>query len=166
MLVKKYKTDQVSPDQYKEAEFNHDHDIFDSHKFISSGDSGSFELHILIFKEKGAKKSDAYELGFGKWDSKSNTLDDLFETNNNDVDQILATVAEKALEFLLNHPNARIFATGSTPGRTRLYQRQIAKNLDIIPPSLRVQGVSVKDNSGWSDFQKGINYDAFLLSAK
>lgn len=166
MLVKKYTTDQVSPDQYKGAQFYESHDIFDSHKFMSTGQNGSFELHILIFKEKGADKNEAYELGFGKWDSASKELDDLFETNNKDVDQILATVAEKALEFLKRYQNAQIFATGSTAGRTRLYQRQIARNLDIIPPSLRIQGGSIKSNPGWSDFQKGINYDAFLLSAK
>ncbi|GLU56389.1 hypothetical protein Dfri01_58500 [Dyadobacter frigoris] len=166
MIVKKYNTDQVHPDQYKGADFYEDHDIFDSHKFISTGNSGTFELRTLIFKEKGADKNDAYELGFGKWNPETKKLDDLFETNNEDVDEILATVAGKALEFLKKHPQARIFATGSTPGRTRLYQRQIGKNLDNIPDSLRIQGVSIKTKLGWSDFQKGINYDAFLLSAK
>ncbi len=166
MSVKKYNTDQVNPDQYKGADFYDHYNIFASDKFISTGESGTFELHIVIFQKKGSRRRNLYELGFGKWNPDTKEIDDLFETKNGDVDEILATVAVKALEFLQNHPSAAIYAVGSTETRTRLYQRQIAKNLDIIPESLRIQGVSVKNNLGWSDFEKGINYDEFLLTAK
>ncbi|WP_409017702.1 DUF6934 family protein [Dyadobacter sp. CY323] len=54
----------------------------------------------------------------------------------------------------------------STAVRTRLYQREIAKIIDLVPRELKIEGLIRADDIGFMDFKKGINFDAFLLSAK
>lgn len=46
-------------------------------------------------------------------------------TNNEDRQKVLATVADTVVDFLNNHRQAAIFAKGSTASRTRLYQMNI-----------------------------------------
>lgn len=166
MLIELYTTHYLTPDQYKDCNFFDQIDILDSYKFYSSGINGLFELRIIITKRKGDPHQHRYNLGFGKWDSANLDIDDLFKTKNGDVDKILATVASKAVDFLKKFPKAEIGAKGSTDARTRLYQKSIAKNFEFIPSSLRIDGIIIKDNYGWREFEKGKNYDAFLLSAK
>ncbi|MEO6286445.1 MAG: hypothetical protein ABIN80_26275 [Dyadobacter sp.] len=166
MLVEQYTTIEVNTDEYKNGEFFKKNNIFAACKFTSTGDSGSFELIVFIFRSKKSKYPNDYTLGFGKWNVDTSEVDDLFETRNRDVERILATVAQVAVNFLKRRPMAGIYAQGSTAARTRLYQKGISQNLGIVPPSLRIEGLVVKDNFGWADFKKGINYDAFLLPAK
>jgi len=52
---------------------------------------------------------------------------------------------------------------GSTPSRTRLYQMGIAKIWDQINLVFEIQGYV---DYTWCPFQKGINFEAFLLKGK
>ena len=47
-----------------------------------------------------------------------------------------------------------------------LYQREIAKIIHLVPEELKIEGLIRANDIGFIDFKKGINFDAFLLSAK
>jgi hypothetical protein len=57
-----------------------------------------------------------------------------------------------------------VYAKGSTPARTRLYQMGISANWADIAPLLYVYGY--EQNKGWEPFQKNIRYHAFLVKRK
>jgi len=164
MTVPQYKIHSVELEEYKN--YLDYVDILDSCKFYSIGKSGNFELRMLITREKGSANMNDFNLGFGVWNDEIKDIDDGVETRNGDMQQILATVAKRSLEFLEKYPNAELFAKGSTPSRTRLYQMEISKFIDDVPKNLRIEGLITKNNIGFVNFQKGINFDAFLLSAK
>ncbi|GLU53481.1 DUF6934 family protein [Dyadobacter frigoris] len=166
MHIERYITDHLDPDSYIECSFFDIVDVLDSHKFYSSGSNGIFELRSILTRLKTTTNRHRLNLGFEVWNSSALDIDDLFETRNGDADEILATVAWKALEFLLMNPETEIFTSGSTSARTRLYQIGIARNMDYLPENLRIEGIELQKKSGWVEFQKGINYDAFLLSVK
>ena len=73
-----------------------------------------------------------YNIGFGDVDEKTGQIDDKVESRNGDKDKVLATVALSAVEFLRTHPTAAIYATGSTPTRTRQYQMGLNRFYDAM----------------------------------
>lgn len=142
-----------------------------SYRFLSEGPRGTFTLHVRFERIR----ADTYNLGFGVIDQESAWLDDLIEVRNGDSQKILATVSNIALEFLENHPSDRIFATGSTKSRTRLYQMGINRILPSLKgytiagyvarrsylPSI---GAIFSDRpEEWHTFEKSVLYDAFLI---
>lgn len=80
-----------------------------------------------------------------------------------DRDKISATVAATVLDFTENFPDIMVYAKGSTPARTRLYQMGIISNLDQIEPLLEVYEF-VGEN--WERFAKNVNYEAFIVLRK
>ncbi len=94
---------------------------------------------------------------------KRNKIYDNVITNNQDREKILATVASTVLEFTRHFPDVMVYAKGSTPARTRLYQMGIVANWNEIEPLLYVYGF-YKDN--WLPFEKNVNYEAFLALRK
>jgi hypothetical protein len=68
------------------------------------------------------------------------------------------------LEFTQRFPDVIVYAKGSTPARTRLYQIGISANWSEIEPLLHVFGY--EQNRGWVPFKKNVNYDAFLVRRK
>ena len=141
-------------------------EIVDSCKFFSTGKNGDFELRILIARNKTDLRTNQYSLGFGVWNPTLRDIDDHFQTRNDDMRVILATVAQRAIEFLKKKPSALIYAEGSSVARTRLYQREIAKIICEIPDEFIVKGLIRKDDIGFVIFKAGLNYDGFLLSSK
>ena len=102
-------------------------------------------------------------LGFGDINYQTGEINDLIVSNNNDRDKILATIAATVIEFTDYFPNAFIYAKGSTPARTRLYQMAIAANLAEISAVLDIFGF-INDN--WYDFKLYVNYEAFSVLRK
>jgi hypothetical protein len=100
-----------------------------------------------------------YNLAFGDWDPVTKVIDDLFVTNNNDRDKILATVASIVVHFSNRFPTALIFVQGSTPSRTRLYRIGLTLNYDEISEIFDVYGLREQ----WETFKPGTNYNAFLV---
>lgn len=113
--------------------------------------SGNFEIDTL------------YNLGFGDYDWTTHTLDDRAKSRNGDRDKVLATVAAAALDFLDKHPDSALYATGSTPERTRLYQMGLNRYYEEISPTYQIWGR--RDNQ-WESFEQKQNYDAFVLRKK
>jgi hypothetical protein len=132
------------------------------YEFYSNGPNGNIKKVVEFYKLEEYEE-EVYNLAFGDWDDKDQHFDDLAITNNSDRDKVLATVAATVFEFMEDHPRAIILAWGSTKSRTRLYQMGIARLWDQISLLFEIQG---NINSTWQPFQKGVNFDAFLLKAK
>jgi hypothetical protein len=133
------------------------------YEFYSEGPKGNIKkiVRYSLIQEKPYK---IYNLGFGDWDETENDVDDMVNTNNQDRQRVLATVADTVMDFLKNHPKASVFAKGSTKSRTRLYQMNIAAFWDeISDASFIVKGYL---NKVWQPFQKGINFEAFIIRKK
>lgn len=124
-----------------------------------------------------------YNIGFGVWELWRRDINDRATIRNGDTDRILATVGQKALEFLRQNPDANIAATGSVlPGelalRTRKYQMGINKYYNELSKFCNIYGFEADKVDGvimgewpdwegkWVRFAPGANYDAFLLNLK
>jgi hypothetical protein len=101
-----------------------------------------------------------YNLAFGDVDNITGELNDNIVTNNGDAEKVLATVAYAVYLFSSQHPNSWIYATGSTPGRIRLYQMGISKYLMLVKADFEILG-ELKNE--WKFYQPGINYEAFVV---
>ena len=109
-----------------------------------------------------------YNLAFGDWNDEINDYVDNVESNNGDMEKVLATVANTAFEFWEEYPDALIFFRGSQPTgekarRTRLYQMKINRYFADISLIADVRGF---ENYGWEQFMVDKNYIAFLISQK
>ncbi|MFT4156174.1 DUF6934 family protein [Parafilimonas sp.] len=131
-------------------------------QFESLGPNGRV-LKVIVVTPQNSNGVTYFNLAFGDWDKAQQKLDDLSITNNNDREKVLATVAAVVLEFLNNFPDMMVYAEGSTPSRTRLYQIGIASQYEKISSLLHVYGFV---NGQWEEFRKGYNYEAFLVSLK
>lgn len=129
------------------------------YEFYSEGPRGRIKKTVIYSQVE----ENLFNLGFGDWNEELQGLDDSNRSNNGDRDKVLATVAFTALNFTGHFPGARIFAVGSTPARTRLYQMGIGDNLLEINEKLEIKGF-IDDQ--WEVFQRGRNYAAFLLTRK
>ena len=104
-----------------------------------------------------------FNLSFGDWDDGAQWFKDFSRSNNGDRDKVLATVASTVFDFFAFHPNAKIFAKGTTPAKTRLYQMGINVNWKEISKFLEIHGYI---NGGWEKFKRYKNYDAFIIWPK
>ena len=132
------------------------------YEFFSEGPKGRIKK-VIQFHLLSAPSAPIYNLGFGDWREKGEYVDDLIVSNNQDRKKVLATVAYAVIDFTEKNRDAYIVAQGSTAARTRLYQMGIsgfyehASNLFYISGYLRAE---------WIPFQKGRNYEAFLIRRK
>lgn len=78
--------------------------------FCSIGGQGVIELRMRITLMDAETRF--YNIGFGVWDAWKKDINDKITIRNGDTDRILATVGQKALEFLKQNPRANIAATG------------------------------------------------------
>jgi len=63
-------------------------------------------------------------------------ISDITNSNNGDMEKVLYTVANTVYDFLDHYPDELIFAHGSTPIRTRLYQRKLMQMLQKLAQNL------------------------------
>lgn len=133
------------------------------YEFYSKGPKGTIKkvVRYSLIEEYPYK---IYNLGFGDWIEEKQDVDDLINTNNQDSQKVLGTVADTVIDFLTNHPNAAVFASGSTASRTRLYQMNILSYWkEISEASYFIQGYV---GGEWKPFQKGTNFEAFIIRKK
>jgi hypothetical protein len=128
-------------------------------EFVSEGPKGEIEK-LIEYIETGIKG--VYNLGFGDKNI-FGKIDDFVITNNGDSRKVLATVASTVITFTDKYPNASIYATGSSKARTRLYRMGIANNLSDILQYFEVYGLR---GIVWYEFEKNVEYDAFLVKRK
>jgi hypothetical protein len=125
--------------------------------FLSEGPRG--EIKKSVRYTKTAIKN-VYNLAFGDINLLSNKIDDQVISDNGDAAIVLATVAATLYVFTKRYPDAHILIMGSTKSRTRLYQMAIGKYISIIKEDFHIY---TRRNDAWVYFEKGVNYDSFLI---
>ena len=90
-----------------------------SYEFISEGPKGQIPKRIQFTL---VNRQGVYNLAFGDKDPETGEIDGKVVSNNADSERVLATVVSAVFAFLDKHPDAWVFASGSTAARTRLYQ--------------------------------------------
>ena len=131
-----------------------------SYEFISEGPKGLIPKRIQFTL---VNREEVYNLAFGDKDLLTGEIDDQSVSNNGDSEKVLATVASAVFAFLNQHPDAWIYASGSTAARTRLYQMGISRFLNDIDDSLEIYGQIANQ---WHPFKRNQTYAAFLARWK
>jgi hypothetical protein len=144
-------------DQRYQLKFSQAFEVFE---FTSEGSKGRINK---IVKYTETSTQGIYNLGFGDKIDDSDDFDDNVISNNEDSGRVLATVAGTVYIFTDKFPNAYVYATGSSPSRTRLYRMGISKHLEEIEEDFQVYGFI---NESLEKFRKNRNYHAFLLTRK
>ena len=129
-------------------------------EFTSTGIKGEITKLIIFSK---TNKRGVYNLAFGDKIKKSDEIDDLIISNNGDGLKVLATVVFALYIFTGKHKNCWIYIEGSTKARTRLYRMGISKYFALVKLDFFIMGLYGED---WSEFEKYINYDAFIVRRK
>lgn len=132
------------------------------YEFFSEGPNGTIKkvVRYRLIQEYPIR---IYNLGFGDWNEEKGDIDDMIASNNQDRQKVLATVADTVLDFTGSHPDSFVFAQGSTAARTRLYQMGISAFWNEIGSLFLVLAYSEGE---WQSFEKGKNYEAFLIRRK
>ncbi len=131
-------------------------------EFESEGTNGKIKK-IVRFSPENADGVTYFNIAFGDAIGKTGRLNDKAISDNKDTNKIPGTVAATILEFTEYFPDVMVYAKGSTPSRTRLYQMGIAANWGDIDQVLKVYGFK---EGKWLMFRKNINYEAFLAVRK
>lgn len=133
---------------------------FTRFEFISEGPKGAIRK-LIEFQR--TFDPNTYNLAFGDKNSLSGGMDDLAVTNNGDTEKVLATVVSAVHTFLDYHPEAYVYAQGSTKARTRLYRMGITRYYEEIQRDFHVYGRVGED---FVDFEVGTDYEGFLAQRK
>lgn len=133
-------------------------DDYKYYKFTSVGVKGRITKVVRYYD---LELNDYYNLGFGDQNPDTGDLDDLVISNNGDTEKVLATVAMTVFAFTSRYPKAKVYITGSTEIRTRLYRMGISRHLCSIELDFKVEGLI---GGEWQAFRKDVPYEAFLIT--
>jgi len=111
------------------------------------------------FEKIGA---DIYNLAFGDLDE-SREINDLCVSNNHDMNKVLATVVKTALTFFEAYPDRRVYFTGSSRARIRLYSAILAREFQNWESVFEVLGMQ---HGKPTPFERGVSYEAFIINKK
>lgn len=103
-----------------------------------------------------------YNLAFGDLDE-NREINDLCVSNNHDMNIVLATVVKTTLTFFEAYPDRRVYFTGSSSARIRLYSAILARESENWEPVFEVLGMQ---NGKPVPFERGMNYEAFIITKK
>ena len=143
--------------------YNYFTNDYQAYEFFSEGPKGRIRK-LVIFTKIPETDPVIYNLAFGDAHPVTGKIDNEVISNNEDRDIVLATVANSVATFYDHYGNQYIYAEGSTPSRTRLYQMGIASLWEEISTDFEIFGLKDGD---WQGFQpNGINYEAFLVKRK
>jgi hypothetical protein len=136
---------------------------YKDYEFYSTGPKGHIKK-LVTFTRVPETDPAIYNLAFGDVNTKTGELDDAIITDNHDRDIILATVANTIVSFCNRYGDHYIYAEGSTPSRTRLYQISIGRLWEQISTDFEVYGL-MKEK--WYSFEPNShNFEAFLVKRK
>lgn len=132
-------------------------------QFTSVGPNGKI---VIVVQYNKTDASNIYNLAFGNL-LENGDVDDHIRNCNQDRNKILATVAASVYEFTAQYPDVRIFFTGSTPVRTRLYRMALTLNFIELSGDFEIFGVTVSNRIFLIEpFMKGKEYYGFLINRK
>ncbi|MCW3108083.1 MAG: hypothetical protein JWQ09_2589 [Segetibacter sp.] len=129
-------------------------------EFISVGSKGAIRKMIEF---QTTSTPNLYNLAFGDKNPETGELDDLAISNNGDTEKVLGTVVAAVYAFFNRNPEAIIYATGSTPARTRLYRMGIIKFYDEIQNDFYLYG---QIGGKMYVFEVGKEYEGFVAQRK
>jgi hypothetical protein len=132
-------------------------DSLEVFEFVSVGTKGNIPK-LIKFSETALKGF--YNLAFGDKDSLTGEIDDKAVSNNGDSEKVLATIVSAVYAFTDKETDAWVYATGSTPARTRLYRMGVTKYIDEVRQNFEVYGLL---NGEWENFDKDVDYTAFIV---
>jgi len=146
--------------KYPRYQYSSDKDLH-VFEFVSIGRKGSIKK-IVQYTEMSVEGY--YNLAFGDLNEETGDIDDRVITNNGDSLKVLSTVASSVYAFTGKYPKTKVFATGSSESRTRLYRMGISNNLEELKEDFLVYGLT-KDEI-FEEFIAGENYLGFLVTRK
>lgn len=129
-------------------------------EFISVGSKGAIRK---IIEFQATSTPGLYNLAFGDKHPETDEIDDLAISNNGDTQKVLGTVVAALYAFFDRNREAIIYATGSTPARTRLYRMGISKFFDEIQNDFYLYG-QIGDKL--FVFEVGVKYEGFVAQRK
>lgn len=129
-------------------------------EFTSVGPKGKIPK-IIEFQSSDVKGY--YNLAFGDKHLMTGEMDDLSVANNGDTDKVLATVVNALYIFLDDNPEAFVYATGSTPARTRLYRMGLTRFYNTVKADFHLFG---RVGDDFLEFEIGKEYEGFLVRRK
>jgi hypothetical protein len=129
-------------------------------EFISVGSKGAIRKMIEF---QDTSTPGLYNLAFGDKNADTGELDDLAISNNGDTEKVLGTVVSALYAFFSRNPEAIVYATGSTPARTRLYRIGITKFYNDIQNDFYLYG-QIGDKL--YAFEAGKEYEGFVAQRK
>ena len=94
---------------------------------------------------------------------KTDQIDDLIVSNNEDTEKDLATVVAALYAFFDKHPDAFVYATGSSSARTRLYRMGITRFYKEIIQDFDLYG---QLDDKFYEFEVGKDYSGLLAQRK
>ena len=100
---------------------------------------------------------------FGDTNPVTGEIDDLVVSNNADSEKVLATVVAAVYAFFDKHPEAYVYATGSSNARTRLYRIGITRFYEQMIKDFYFYG-QVGDE--FYEFEIGNEYKGFLAQQR
>lgn len=113
-------------------------------RFISFGIQ---EITKIVSISPVEKSLNWYNVGFGNLENSANiiTVNDLAEINNNDYDEVLATVFMCILHFFNSNPDFTILLFGNTLHKHRLYKQKISSNIISLEKYLDISGGKIEE---------------------
>lgn len=129
-------------------------------EFVSEGPKGLIRK-IVQFQE--TNQANVFNLSFGDKNPETGEVNDLAISNNSDSEKVLATVVAALYTFFDNYAGAFVYATGSTPARTRLYRMGITRFYKEILQDFELYG---QVGDAFYAFEIGKEYTGFLAVRK
>jgi hypothetical protein len=126
------------------------------YEFESIGPKGVIKKVARFSKMKAIN---TYNFGFGDLNETTGEIDDSISSNNADHEKIIGTLGNIIMDFLSQNINNQIYIEGTDTYRTRFYQIYLNRYFDELNENYIIFGFKDKN---WSNFKKGINYEAFL----
>ncbi len=132
-----------------------------SYFFDSISESQTIKKAVKYLPTNG--NSELYQLMFGNI-LPDGEIDVFAVSNNDDMPLVITTVVGTLVKFFEQYPHKKVYFTGSTAARTRLYRAAISKFLKTTELYYQVFGI-LSDGS-IEIFNPSNQYFAFLITQK
>ena len=129
-------------------------------EFISEGPKGLIRK-LIQFQQ--TNEPNLYNLAFGDKNVETGEIDDLAISNNGDSEKVLATVVAALYAFFDKHPDAFVYATGSTSVTNTAYRLGITRFYEEIIQDFYLYG---QLGDQFYEFETGKDYSGFLTQQK
>lgn len=131
------------------------------HMFESIGSQRNTRKMVVYVPDEN--KVDLFHLIFGDITDEY-TLDVYAISNNQDMKMILTSVIQTLHAFFELNPTKKVFFTGSTDARTRLYRATISKLVEKTELLYNIYGLLEDDST--EPFSKSTYYKGYFIEKK